>query len=166
MGTRRIYGDEEKAAALAMLAANDGNLCKTSEAMNIPRKTLAYWAKSEPAGEQVAKLRQEKKQELHILFEEACREMIGVALKKKDDLTGDKAMVAAGIAADKMQILQGKPNSVTKHDTSSSDDSELAAEIASLKSRLAGLLAGSGIALFNPPGEAERAGTTASEATG
>jgi hypothetical protein len=41
---KRMYSDEEKASALAALAANGGNALLTAQQTGVPRTTLRKWA--------------------------------------------------------------------------------------------------------------------------
>jgi hypothetical protein len=112
MAAKRRYSDLERAGALAALAANAGDVSKTARALGMPRKTLAHWAKEQVKGEALAKDCQEKKRDLADLFEDLARAILGVSLRQVDLLPIDKALVAAGIAVDKMLLLRGEPTAI------------------------------------------------------
>jgi transposase-like protein len=46
---RRVYTDEERAAALVELQASGGDIYRTAIRLGIPRATLARWADPEGA---------------------------------------------------------------------------------------------------------------------
>src|SRR5882724_294446 len=62
--SRRRYTESQKAEALAMLVANEGNIKGTARQLQIPEKTLAGWRDEEPrllAQDQEQKEIQERK---------------------------------------------------------------------------------------------------------
>lgn len=111
----RRFSDEERAAALAALAANGGNVAKTARQVGVPRKTLSHWAKGTRHPE-AAKMGQLKKGNLADAFEDAAWKLIGVALDKADKMGGKDAMVAAAVAVDKMRLLRELPTEIVKKD--------------------------------------------------
>jgi transposase-like protein len=114
MGKRR-YSDEERGVALAALAANNGDVSKTARQLDIPYMTLANWAKGRchPA---VTEIGEQKKQEMGDLVEDTLRKVLeGIPEKVKEADLKDTT-ISAGILADKMQLLRGKPTSVVKAD--------------------------------------------------
>ena len=46
--SRRRYTESQKAEALAILVANEGNIKGTARRLQIPEKTLAGWRDEEP----------------------------------------------------------------------------------------------------------------------
>jgi hypothetical protein len=54
---RRTGTDEEKAEALALLTANEGNLAQTAVQLRVPRKTLERWKKWQASSTEMAELR-------------------------------------------------------------------------------------------------------------
>ena len=119
MGKKRQYTDNDKAAALAALDANKGNLSKTAKQLGIPRQTIQEWAAGRNHNRSVPDLRQVKKRDLAEKLEEAAdalldnilaraRSETSVAVPLKDFAT------AMGIAIDKMQLLKGEPTSINK----------------------------------------------------
>jgi transposase-like protein len=60
---QRRYSDREKATALAVLDANNGDALATARQTGIPRSTLRRWVSGSVSAD-VAGLRQEKKADL------------------------------------------------------------------------------------------------------
>lgn len=125
---RRRYSDNDRATALAALDACAGNASEAARVTGVPRKTLEEWDAGRVA-DGVAELRQEKKAELSELFEDIARDILQAAPKKIDDASLKDAMVAAGVAVDKMQLLKGKPTEITE---SRADPATTAARISEL----------------------------------
>src|SRR4051812_11842827 len=69
---RRRYSDEERAATLAALAANDGNLTRTAQQAGVPITTLLRW-RDNPDSAAPSDLRNEKKDGLAALFNKVAR---------------------------------------------------------------------------------------------
>ena len=103
------YSDDDRANALAALAANGGNINRTARELGIPEKTLRNWANGTSHPE-AANLAEQKKQPLAALLEDVARKLAG-------DLANGAAKdpaVALGIVIDKRQILLGQPTSITR----------------------------------------------------
>jgi len=109
---KRQYSDSEKAEALALLDANERNISKTSRQCGIPAKTLENWAKGRGAHPEVAKMGEVKKRELADKLEELAHQIIDAAPDKIEKAGLKDAMIAAGTAIDKMQLLRGKPTAI------------------------------------------------------
>lgn len=116
-GARRRYSDKERAAALAALTANAGNVLRTSRDTGIPRKTLELWGKEQAGGNLlpgVADECQGKKEELSAIFERVAR--IYLKHAEGDEIVaetkGKDAIIAAATATDKHQLLEGKPTQI------------------------------------------------------
>jgi len=103
---KRRYTDADKAEALAMLVANGGNAEKTARDTGIPRKTIYNWSKDNPPVP--AKIGQEKKEALSDLFERVSRKYLDHSLEEGplNKTSGKDAVLAAAVAADKMQLLR------------------------------------------------------------
>ena len=147
---RRQYSDEEKAATLAALRANAGNVSKTARQCGVPRPTLIGWVNEQEAlgmsrqsdtqptpekkdrstAERVAAVLPTAKALLAGLYEEATRDLLAIVKAKGGDLTADKAMVAAAVATDKMLLLRAQPPGDPTYPTG-----DLFAEIRSLSPR-------------------------------
>jgi transposase-like protein len=103
---RRRYSDEERAAALAALAANRGNVARTARQVGLHPNTLRQWATGQRHPE-ATQMSEAKKESLADAFERLAGKMLGVADRKADDLGAKDAMISAGIAADKVVALRG-----------------------------------------------------------
>lgn len=130
--SKRSYTPEERAACLAALAANGGNLAKTAQQCGVPRKTLAEWAriiKSASGGEGVADrspVKTPTAQEAHALVAPAkaslCQKLDAIADSLADDLgqperrmtaTVVQIATALAIVIDKARLLRGQSTSVS-----------------------------------------------------
>lgn len=104
------YSDEQRAAVLAALDANGGNLSKTARDTGVPKSTLIAWRDNvhvPPPDE----LRTSKKLELTELIH-AELEAIFETLPGKRNAADYRALTTgAGILVDKLALLQGDPTS-------------------------------------------------------
>lgn len=114
-GNRNQYSEADKAAALAALDLNEGNVYKTAQQLDMPRKTLEMWAKGRGINDDVADIRQGKKNELASLFEQIVRRYAERALSDEaiTDTRGKDAVIAAATALDKLQLLTDQPTDRT-----------------------------------------------------
>jgi len=154
---RRQYTDEEKATALAALAANGGNVKKTALEIGVPRKTLERWANGgvHPA---VAQAGHEKRLPLADVYEDIAYQCLGGLTQDKISKANAVELVkTAAIATDKMQLLRDKPTTIQRHDLSKMSDDELKNELDRLRERraaIAGRIGG------GPPSRNGAAGTS------
>lgn len=111
--SRRRYSDEERANALAALAANGGNVDRTARELGLPRKTLEHWAKGD-INPVVAELGQQKKVSLADRLEEVALALVAAMPRKLANATLQQIAVSLGIAVEKMQLLRGAPTSITE----------------------------------------------------
>jgi transposase-like protein len=104
------YSDEQRAAVLAALDANDGNLSKTARDTGVPISTIQTWRDNRgtpPSNE----LRNAKKLELADLIR-AELDAIFEAMPGKRGAADYRALTTgAGILVDKLALLQGDPTS-------------------------------------------------------
>lgn len=119
---KRQYSDNEKAAALAFLDFNGGNVEKSAKALGIPRKTLDEWAKGRNQNAEVADLRHEKKEDICELIDTAVREMIQGSAGKAMEANISQLWTSIGIAVDKMQLLKGEATLITKDATARTNE--------------------------------------------
>jgi hypothetical protein len=110
MAFRRQFSDNDKAAALAALDANGGNVYRTAKELNVPRSTLQEWANGRVSHD-VPELRQQKRQDLHELFLEELYAIAGLLAEKRHEATYSQLATAAGIFTDKLQLLTGQATS-------------------------------------------------------
>lgn len=112
--SKRKYSDREKAMFLLALEANGGNVARTSRETGVPRKTLESWADGESLNADVAEIRHEKREPLADIFERVARTYLDHAEKETvvEKTPGQAAVVAAGIATDKSQLLRQLPTQI------------------------------------------------------
>jgi transposase-like protein len=127
--SKRRYSDDEKAAALAFLRFNGGNVLKSAKALGIPHKTLDEWAKGKNQHPEVADLRNEKKEEISALIEQAVREMVGASAGKLSTANFQQLWTSVGIAVDKMQLLKGEPTNINRDVTLTPEQKKKAEEL-------------------------------------
>src|SRR5262245_48805488 len=117
MASQRRYTDDERAAALAALAANNGNLLKTARDLGIPKSTLQQWAQGTTHPEAAVNAEQ-KKGPMAERFDAFVHRVLG--LTTDDDIRKASLkdrFTAAGIAVDKANLLRGKPTAISKDAT-------------------------------------------------
>lgn len=105
---RRRYSDDFRATALAMLAANGGNVDRTARVLGVPRKTLEMWQKGQ--NEPPAELCQIKKREVMEGIESAIWKLVGVEIKDFSEINLRDWGIALGITVDKYLAIKGFPN--------------------------------------------------------
>lgn len=113
MASRRQFSDNDKAAALAALDANGGNVYRTAKEIGVPRSTLQEWANGR-VNHDVPELRHLKKGELAEKLEQVAHAYTDHLLTKSTIVgTGAKdAAVTVGTAIDKMRLLRGLPTEI------------------------------------------------------
>ena len=121
---KRSYSDEEKASALAALAANGGNVKLTSQQIGIPRTTLLKWAAGEGVHACVTDIGHGKKQGLADRLEDIAHRLLDAIPGKVAQADLKQLSVSLGIAVDKMRLLREQPTSIEAHDLS--DEEKLA----------------------------------------
>lgn len=128
---KRQYADEQKAAVLANLDANNGNVAKTAREADVPRKTLEAWKEGIGINEEVANISHVKKEELKDLHKLIAVKSLGLLQNKLADCSAAQLSTIAAISTDKMLVLDGEPNQITKDATVRTND-ERAARILSI----------------------------------
>ena len=121
---KRSYSDEQKASALAALAANGGNAKLTAAQIGVPRTTLLKWASGEGVHASVTDIGHEKKQGLADRLEGLAHRLVDAIPGKIAEADLKQLSVSLGIALDKMRLLREQPTSIEGHDLS--DDEKLA----------------------------------------
>lgn len=104
---RRRYSDEEKAAALAALDANGGNVALTSQQLDIPDSTLRSWSNGRGTNHAIADLRDEKRRELTEELRDIAYALVGALPSKIHDASLRDTGVTLGVVLDKLQLLEG-----------------------------------------------------------
>lgn len=112
---RRRYSDEERANALAALAANGGNVEKTARELTIPETTLRQWANGHCHPE-ATQLSERKKGPLSDHLETVAYALAGDLSdpERRKNAKFSEVAVAFGIVVDKMQVLRGQPSSISE----------------------------------------------------
>jgi transposase-like protein len=134
---QRRYSDDDRANALAALAANGGNIDRTARQLGVPRATLQSWAKGSRHPE-AAEDAAQKKGPLADSIEDLARKVLAGMEDKIEGARFNEAAVGFGILVDKMQLLRGKPTSIDKHDLCDLPDDELDRQLAAEERALAG----------------------------
>lgn len=109
---RRHYSDADRAAALAALDANGGNIAGTARQLGVPESTLRSWS-DKPDNAAPADLREHKRLELAELLEQWLRVSLEHVLafheiygSSPTEGTMKAAQIGAGIATDKLLALR------------------------------------------------------------
>jgi hypothetical protein len=118
--SRRSYSEEDVAASLTALRANDGVVKRTAEDLGIPRMTLAQWAmetrRPQTAGNAAQRLQvsQDKSQETIRMLDAIIPQALARVAEALPSVNGYQAMLVSAIAIDKRQLLSGGPTSRTE----------------------------------------------------
>lgn len=116
----RSASDEQKAAALARLDANAGNVLRTARELSLPPSTLRGWddaAEAARDGGAVADIRHQKREELAERLESFAHLCLDAIPDKIADAPLSDAMRALGIAIDKMLLLKGRATEIVATET-------------------------------------------------
>jgi len=109
------YSEAFRAAALAALDANGGNVRRTARAMGIRESTLRGWMTGRTPTDQG--LRDQKRAEFDTVLEDFARRLCEVdPMDRKAPNLRDLG-VALGIAVDKLLLLRGQPNAISKSES-------------------------------------------------
>jgi transposase-like protein len=104
---RREYTPDERAAAMAALDANSGNVGRTATQLGIPEPTLRGWTKR-PESPPLRALHEQKRNDLAGSLDRLAWRLVREA-RSKDKIKGaslSQVMVAFGIAVDKAALLR------------------------------------------------------------
>lgn len=123
MAERKRYSDEERANALAALAANGNNLTRTSQQLGIPIKTLSNWLHGTRHPEAVQQGNQ-KKGPLADAIEEVVYQLVGMMPEKAKSADLKDIAVAVGVGVDKIRLLRDQPTSIAGRELSDAERSE------------------------------------------
>ncbi len=105
MARYRNYSDDDKAQALAFLAANRNNYRLAARHTGIPWTTLQSWHLGVGVGEPVTEIRTQKAATLREMWEVEAHAALGLAKSRRMDATYSQLVSAAGIATDKACLL-------------------------------------------------------------
>lgn len=121
---KTTYSDDEKAAALAVLAANAGNARAASRQLSaggvrIPEATLRGWA-SQPLqlSPEVVEMTEDAKRKLDVILESVVGK-IAQGLDRPEAIARImakpvQAATVLGILVDKVRVLRGQPSEITQ----------------------------------------------------
>ncbi len=104
---KHSYTDAERAAALAVLQANGGNMLRTSKATGIPRTTLITWAGDVERQARMPEV-ERARFDLADVIERELQAIFQAMATKRADATYRELATAAGILTDKLHLLRGK----------------------------------------------------------
>lgn len=113
MKTRRIYSEEEKAAALTVLDFHRGNVKRAARAAGLPRKTLSSWRNGRGVSAKVVSIHTARKTALADEIENTVRIILDQLPAKIPEASLMDAAKSLGILIDRMLILRGMPNRLT-----------------------------------------------------
>lgn len=137
------YTDDDRAAALAALEANNGNVARTSRETGVGRATLNRWASETGHRKEAADARlPEARASIADRLEAFIHQALDVAPDKLADADMNALFRAIGISADKIQLLRNRPTSIDEVRDGLSDD-ERAERVAALLDRARARRAGS-----------------------
>lgn len=110
----RAYTAEEKAAGIAQLAANDGNIKRTARELDLPVSTVRHWKKETEQGVLPAKVQEALPAAVESSVEEMSRvrDLTLGAIEAKV-ASGDAKLgelnAVFGTLSDKIRLVQGLP---------------------------------------------------------
>jgi len=108
---KRQYSDDERAAALAALDANGGNVNKTAREEKIPRVTLIEWrdGRHPPV---VSNIRQRMKGDLAAALEEIAWKCVEAWPAAIDKATAGQIGASMTVCVEKMRLLRDQPTGI------------------------------------------------------
>jgi hypothetical protein len=142
MATKRRYSDDERANALAALAANAGNVTRTARQLGIPRATLVHWADGDRHPEAMI-MGEGKRRDMAEALVGVAWQLLDAIPSKIDNAPLLQTATSLGIAIDKARLLRGEPTTIEGHVAAgelarrAAADPELAAHADRMLERLA-----------------------------
>lgn len=103
------YTAEEKAAALAKLDANHGNVTRTARELSIPGKTLEGWAKGRHVTPKIELLREKKREDLATRYDEIAQLALDRVKQLIPTANLEQAFDIANGSVSNKQLLTGQP---------------------------------------------------------
>jgi transposase-like protein len=110
---RRRYTDDDRANALAALAANGGNVKRTAEQLGIPLQTLHSWA-SGARHPEASTSAEPKKGPMADRLEEIAWQLLEAIPGKIANAPLSQVATGMGIAIDKARLLRGEPTQIAE----------------------------------------------------
>lgn len=98
----RRYTDADRAAALAVLEANDGNVTRTARDTGIPRVTLLGWTRDVDRQGRTADLVHAARMDLADIIRRELEAIFHAMATKRPDASYRELATAAGILTDKL----------------------------------------------------------------
>lgn len=125
MARQEKHTDDERAATLALLASNGGNIAKTARGTGLSESTIRNWR--DGVGVAPPELVANKKADLAAMFKAEAEGALGAAKSKRDDANYRDLVTGAAIAADKYQLLSGEATERVEVSSLSDDEAITAA---------------------------------------
>lgn len=113
---RRKYSDSERAAALAAVDLNGGNVDRTARDLGIPRKTLDEWVKGRSSNWEMAELRQAQKKDIADKIEDLVHIILDAMPDKVEKAGLSACAVSVGVGIDKMRLMRNQPTGILEVD--------------------------------------------------
>lgn len=110
----RKYTPEQKAEALVVLDAHEGNAKRTATTVDIPRSTVQYWKQHENSNE-VMELKAQKSAALADSLLDLAGAIVRVIPSRLEDAPVEKLATALGITIDKWLLITGQSTSRNEH---------------------------------------------------
>jgi len=114
MPKKRQFSDNLKSSTLAILKANNGNSSKTARETGVERRTINKWKLGLGINDDVRQMAQVKKSELRDLHKLIAVKALGLLQNKLEDCSAVQLSTIAAISTDKMQVLSGEPDTITR----------------------------------------------------
>ena len=111
---KRQFSDNEKSSTLAILTANNGNSSKTARETGVKRQTINKWKLGMGINDDVRQMLHVKKEELRDLHKFIAVKALGLLQNKLEDCSAIQLSTIAAISTDKMLVLSGEPDSITR----------------------------------------------------
>jgi transposase-like protein len=117
------HSDEERAACLAALSANGGNIAKTARECGVSRQTLQRWVREQAqvndetgikrapkkaSAQHVAELLPDARETLEAKLEALAHKILAVIPGRLDEANLSQLSVALGVTVDKLALLRIK----------------------------------------------------------
>lgn len=141
------YSERDRAAALAALEANDGNLTRTANQLGMSTSTLRRWRNHQADPSITGPIKSATAAELpaaRASIADRLRDFIHAALDvsdgKLEDANLQQTFVAIGISVEKAQLLDGKPTGIEKHEHQGTEVPERAVDAAATALKRRGLV--------------------------
>ena len=125
MAGRSTYSDEDKGAVLAVLAANGGNIKRTSRETGVAEGTLRYWIKKAPPSDETVQAAVLE----FVSRAEAIRKMALDELEKSIEtgkVSARELITVVGVLDDKITRAKGLPTQRTEQKLALPSREELA----------------------------------------